>query len=156
MTNGGLSAKADETYSVTDFIGMRSTDENTYYNYSILDYEDGYEYLITSLLYDYQDELESAASTVKLTDEEFVKYKYKPWLLAYDVYGSSEAFFIIYLLNNILTDREFDFRKVKLIPSQTLSTILGRIYSANSTYMNNMASKLKDTEKVDTEGNTIW
>ena len=47
--------KADMTYNIDDFINMRSSDEVTYYNYSILEYIDGNEYLISNLLYDYED-----------------------------------------------------------------------------------------------------
>ena len=34
------SAKADKTYTIKDFIELRSSDEITYYNYSILLYGD--------------------------------------------------------------------------------------------------------------------
>ena len=45
---------ADKTYNVAQFISMRSTDSNTFYNYSVLNYLNGTEYAITNILYDYQ------------------------------------------------------------------------------------------------------
>ena len=92
------SQKADKTYTVQDFISMRDSDEITYYNYSVLEYLNGIEFFITNLLYDYEDELNELAVLVTLSDREKIKYRYKPYLLAYDLYGSEEAEFILYML----------------------------------------------------------
>ena len=61
---------ADKTYNVTDFISMRTSDEITYYNYSILQYISGNEYFLTNILYDYEDELNDICETVQLSDRE--------------------------------------------------------------------------------------
>jgi len=150
------SAKADETYDLSGFISAGATDETTYYNYSILSYLNGFEYAITNLLYDYADEFEDYSHHVRLSDLDFYKYRYKPSLLAFDVYGSVEAGFIVMMLNGIISDKEFDFKRVKLVKTSDLVEILGRIYSANQTYLNNMASDLKDDKKADATGNTVW
>lgn len=147
--------KAESTYTIQDFIDMRESDEITYYNYSILEYLNGYDMFVTNLLYDYEDELLDLATTVKLTPVEKLKYRYKPYLLAYDLYGSQEAKFIIMMLNGIIDPKEFDFDRVKVIYPNDLIDILSRISSVNELYMNNNRYKLaEDISKGTT--NVIW
>lgn len=148
-------AKADKTYTVQDFISLRTSDEITYYNYSILEYLNGFDMFVTSLLYDYDDELQEMAVTVNLTEKERIKYRYKPYLFAYDVYGSSEMEFLIMMLNGIIDPKEFDFNKIKAIPPNKLTETLGRIDSVNETYMNNNRARLQEDFK-NNEGNQIW
>ena len=62
--------KADKTISVQDFIALRTSDEITYYNYSILEYLNGFDMFVTNLLYDYDDELQDISVVVTLTDIE--------------------------------------------------------------------------------------
>ena len=148
--------KADETYTVDDFIHMRSSDEVTYYNYSILQYLNGIEYLVTNILYDYEDELLDASVTLTLDESQYLKYKYKPWLLAYDLYGAVECEFVLMTLNSIIDPKDFDFKRMKAILPNNLSNILGRIYSANSLLLNTNRSDMKIELKKDPNGNTIW
>lgn len=149
------SQKADKTYTVQDFISMRDSDEITYYNYSVLEYLNGIEFFITNLLYDYEDELNELAVLVTLSDREKIKYRYKPYLLAYDLYGSEEAEFILYMLNGIIDPKEFDFKKIKAIRPTDLYNVLGRIQSVNNDFMNNNRSKLQDEIK-NNPGCDIW
>ena len=149
------SMSADLAISVQDFIALRSSDEITYYNYSILEYLNGFDMFLTNLLYDYQDELDEIAVTVSLTPIEKAKNRYKPYLFAYDVYGSSEAKFIIMMLNNIIDPKEFDFDKVKVIRYGDLITVLNRMQAVNEDYLNTNRSKLKEDFK-NNPGNAIW
>ena len=149
------SMSADLAISVQDFIALRSSDEITYYNYSILEYLNGFAMFLTNLLYDYQDELDEIAVTVSLTPIEKAKYRYKPYLFAYDVYGSTEAKFIIMMLNNIIDPKEFDFDKVKVIRYGDLITVLNRMQAVNEDYLNTNRSKLKEDFK-NNPGNAIW
>ena len=72
----------------------------------------------------------------RMTDTEFSKYKYKPKLLAYDLYGSTESYFIIMALNNIIDVRDFTLKKLKLLQTETMSTLLSYIYEANTSLIN--------------------
>ena len=147
--------RADKTYSVRDFIDMRSSDDITYYNYSILEYLNGFDMFVTNLLYDYEDELIEKSVTIKLTDKDKIKYRYKPYLFAYDIYGSTESAFIIMMLNGIIDPKEFNFDRVKAIKKSDLNSILGRIESVNFEYINNNRSRLNDDFKKN-NGNELW
>ena len=151
----GDAVKADKTITIEDFIALRNSDEITYYNYSIVEYLNGYDMFVTNLLYDYEEELKSMAVTVELSDRERLKYRYKPNVLAYDLYGSVEAKFILMILNEVLDPKEFDFAKIKAVKPNALQLFLGRIEAVNSDYMTLNRSKLKADFKAN-EGNTIW
>ena len=130
MADIGFAGSADKTTTVQEFIAIRTADDVTYYNYSIVEYLNGFDMFITNLLYDYEDELQSVATYIKLNPREKAKYKYKPWLFAYDVYGSTEAQFIVMMLNGIIDPKEFDFDRVKVINPTTLNLffILPRLH----------------------------
>lgn len=147
--------KSDQTISVQDFIAMRTSDEITYYNFSIVEYLNGYDMFITNLLYDYDDEFKDLTIYVKLTDVEKLKYRYKPYLFAYDLYGSREMSFIIMMLNGIIDPKEFDFNKVKVIKYDQLGMIINRIAAVNEIFMNKNKAKLKKDFK-NNPGNDIW
>ena len=147
--------KSDQTITVQDFIAMRSSDEITYYNFSIVEYLNGYDMFITSLLYDYDEEFQDLVVYIKLTDVEKLKYRYKPYLFAYDLYGAREMSFIIMMLNGIIDPKEFDFDKVKVIRYEDLSTVLNRIAAVNELFINKNKAKLKKDFKGN-PGNDIW
>lgn len=152
---GTSSIAADKTISVQDFIALQSSDEITYAKYSITEYINGYEMFITNLLYDYEDEINAISLTIKFTDIEKAKYRFKPYLLAFDIYGATEAKFIIMMLNNIIDPKEFDFDKVKVVRKGDLIDILNRIQAVNEDYLSTNRSKLKDDLKKG-KGNNIW
>lgn len=155
MAQLSSSVSADKTVTIQDFIALRSSDEITYYNYSILEYLNGFDMFITNLLYDYEDELQDISVILELSDIERAKYRYKPYLLAYDIYGSTEAKFIIMMLNNIIDPKEFDFNKVRIVKYGDLKNILNRIQAVNEDYINSNRSKLK-SEFKEKDGNNIW
>ena len=147
--------KSDETITVQDFIAMRNSDEITYYNFSIVEYLNGYDMFITNVLYDYEEELRDLSVFIKLTDVERIRYKYKPYLFAYDLYGTREMAFIIMMLNGIIDPKEFDYNKIRVLRYNELTTIINRIGAINEDYINKNKSKLKKDFK-NNNGNNIW
>ena len=132
-----------------------SNDTTADKTYTIEEFLNGFELPVTSLLYDYEAEMASMAVRIKLSDLEFLKYRYKPFLFAYDVYGSTETEFIILMLNGIIDPKEFNFNVVKVIPKRNLISLLGRLHSVNDAYLNNIKTKKLDDIKNNT-GNVIW
>ena len=147
--------KSDQTITVQDFIAMKNSDEITYYNFSIVEYLNGYDMFITNILYDYEDELKDLCVYIKLSDVERLKYRYKPYLFAYDLYGSREMAFIIMMLNGIIDPKEFDYNKLKVIKYSSLATVINRIGAINENFMNKNKKKKKKDFK-NNEGNNIW
>jgi hypothetical protein len=146
---------ADTTFTIEEFIASKDSDEITNDKFTIAKYMSGIELPITNLLYDYEEELNSMAVKVKLTDLEMIKYKYKPSLFAYDVYGSVETEFLILMMNNIIDPKDFDFNPIRVVPKSKLVALLGRISSINETYLYNVNSRKREDIK-NSVGNVVW
>lgn len=115
--------KYGESKDIISFESLVKYDNNLY-NYNCID--------------DYIDILLSTSVNIKLTDKEVAKYKYKPKILSYDIYGDPEYFYIILIINNMTSVKDFDLenKKIKLIKSDTLSEILSTIKNKeNKDYM---------------------
>ena len=134
-----------DTYTLEEFIELRDSDTYTYYNLSILFRsldDEGIIYPLKNILFDYLDELKAPAKKVVLDDAQYLKYKYKPKLLSYELYGSTELYFILLLLNGTLNIKDFNKKKFyALIPSD-LAELLNAIVLAESDYINSNRRQL--------------
>lgn len=107
------SSSPDTTYTISQFISMKDNDNITYKNFSILQRsskEPNIMYSIENVIYDYMEEIKQYRKLVAVSDIDKIKYKYKPKLLAYDIYGSTETYFIIMALNGLHNIKDFDLR----------------------------------------------
>jgi hypothetical protein len=136
------------TYTLESFIEMKVADDMTYYNFSILEINGNIQHLDRNVVEDYIPELEDLSVEIKLTDDQFRKYKYAPDLLAYDLYGSVQLDFIILLVNDMVDPKEFDRKTIKLPYASTLSKFLNSVYSGEYNYIamnrseNNMQTRI--------------
>ena len=130
---------------------MGDTDDITYANFSILVKCIGensiVQYAQDNIIYDYLPELNERTVTLTMTDNEFIKYRYKPKLLAYDLYGSTEVYFVIMALNGICNIKDFNKKKLKLLYKSDLLELLNEIYSAESDYILYNRVHLNDTSE---------
>lgn len=149
------SSTSNTAMTIEDFINLQRTDEITYYNYSILEYLNGFDMFITNLLYDYEDELRDIAVRIELSDLERAQYRYKPNLLAYKLYGSPQMGFILMMLNNIIDPKEFDFDYIIALKKSDLLQILSRIKSVNLEFIRNNRAKL-NSDFAKNQGNAVW
>lgn len=126
------------TYTLSDFVAMKSQDELTYKNFAIINYKLKESFVEQSILDYYLSELKSLCLKItSFTVEEIAKYKYAPELLSFDIYGTTSLDFIILLCNGILDPKEFDFsRNYILLPkAATLSEFLSRVYNSESNWL---------------------
>ena len=136
------------TYTLDSFIEMKVADDMTYYNFSILEINGNIQHLDRNVIEDYIPELEDLSVKIKLTDDQFRKYKYAPDLLAYDLYGSVQLDFIILLVNDMVDPKEFDRKTIKLPYASTLSKFLNSVYNGEYNYIamnrseNNMQTRI--------------
>ena len=72
---------------------------------------------------------------VEMTDSEFNKYRFKPKLLAYDLYGSTELYFTILFLNGICSIKDFNRKNIRLIKKSDMILLLESIYNAEQNYL---------------------
>lgn len=126
----------DKTYTLDEFIDSGVDDLITYTNFSLLQSISGIQIPSENLIFDYMQEIKQASVTVILSESELQKYKYKPKLLAFDVYGTTECYFIIMALNNIIDVRDFTLKRLKMVEPSVLDQLMSYIYEANVNLIN--------------------
>lgn len=121
-----------KTSTLEEFIALSSKTLISYKNLSFVERIDNErEFSIWNVLSDYDQELKNICVDVELSDIDFRRYGYNPKVLAYDLYGSTELFFIILAANGICTAKEFNNRTVKLIKPEDLEEFIQMVYNAN-------------------------
>lgn len=126
------------TYTISQFIDLKNSDAITYKNYSILQKslkDSSIIYSIDNVIYDYMDEINPYKKLVGLSDMEVVKYRYKPKLFAYDIYGATETYFVIMAINGICNVKEFELldHTVWALAPNDMYTIMNLIGRAEKT-----------------------
>lgn len=121
------------TYNIDDFIAMKNTDKLTYYNFSVLEKLKNIEFLNFNVIEEYLDIL--PVEKITLEPEQMARYRYKPDLLAYDLYGSTQLDIVILLINDMVDPKDFDRTRIYLPYASALSEFLDRVYTANYTLL---------------------
>lgn len=140
-----------ETYTLSQFIALKDMDSMTYSKYSIFEQsltEPSMVYAIDNVIYTYMDELKEQRKLVKISENERIKYAYKPKLLAYDIYGSTETYFVILAVNGMCNLKEFDLSNrlfYALTPQDMVST-MNSIYNAERDYISKNRKNLSISE----------
>lgn len=134
--------KSEETYTIEQFIKANSNVTINYEKLSLIEKMNNIETVTYNLLNDYVDELDSLSVNVVLSDLDYLKYAFKPKLLAYDIYGSVELYFIILFLNNICDVKDFRNKKIKMLKKDDLNTVLSVIYNAEISTIKKNRNKL--------------
>lgn len=124
-------ALPQNTYTLEQFIKSGRSVALTYPSTSFMNQVSGGTWVgVWNVINDYMEELENACVTVKLTDQEHRKYRYRPKLLALDIYGNAELYFVILLLNHIIDMKEFDMQSIKMIDKNTMNSLMTQIFNS--------------------------
>ena len=70
------------------------------------------------------------------------KYIYRPKLLAYDIYENPELGFMILLINDMCSNKQFSKRKLLLPTKVNMKTICQQLYNSNRDALNRYNSAL--------------
>ena len=125
-------ASVEKTYTLEDFIDAGKISSVLSYTKMTLKIKDtdGTIYPIYNVMNDYSDELKTLSIKVALSDLDMSRYKYRPKLLAYEIYGATELFYLILLLNDMSSPKQFDKNTIRMIRPEDISDILSYIYGA--------------------------
>jgi len=119
------------THTVEEFIEQGSV--STSITYDKLLYKakssDGDIVSLYNVLSDYYDELMSISVLATMNEKHYQEFMYKPKLLSYWLYGTTELFFVLLLLNNISNAKQFDFKTLRIIKPEDLPQVLSYIYA---------------------------
>ena len=85
---------------------------------------------IYNLLDDYMECIDDYTIEVEIEDFNIDKYKFNPKRLSYDLYGTTNLYYILLYINNLNGIKEFnlDKKKIKIIRKETLEKVLSNIY----------------------------
>lgn len=121
----------NKTSTIEEFITFKDDNTFSYHNMSFRDKYDNISYPIKNIIDDYKTELMELVVEVTLNDEEYLKYRYKPRILANDIYDNPDLDFIILSINGICNMKEFDSKVINLIKLDELNDFLTAIFNAN-------------------------
>lgn len=133
--------------SIQQFISNKPTISTDYQNMSLVEERGNIQFPVVNLITDdYFDEFKKASVRVELTEDEILKYKYRPKLLSYDIYDNAELYYIILRLNDLYNVKDFNLGKkyLYLIPKAKLKEYLSDIY----TQENANAKTFNDNHKI--------
>ena len=135
-------SKPSETFTIDQFIACQSDYEASYYNFSFID-TINYDYMNETIHYaaynvisDYLDEIRDKCIQVKLSDAEMMKYIYRPKLLAYDIYKNQELAFLILIINDMYSIKQFTKNKLLLPRKNDMIEICKQLFNSNKQSIN--------------------
>ena len=137
--------KPQNTYTIDQFIQCQSDTNVCYNNLSFIDQRNSIKYNTYNVLSDYLDEIrENYCLKIKLDKDNMFKYKYRPKLLCYDIYGDGELAFIIMIINDICDVKEFTKDTLLMPTIENMQLITKRLYNANKNdiEVNNKKNKI--------------
>ncbi len=91
----------------------------------------------------YYELLLEDVTTVVLTEQEYLKYKYQPRLLAKDLYGNPDIYYLLLRLNYVYSVINFDFREIRVFKPSIISLLNEIIVMESEDYIDNEMSVLK-------------
>lgn len=130
------------THKLSEFISMgKQVNAISYTKLSFSELNGNIRYPIKNVLDDYKYELKALSLKCTLSDKEYQKYRYNPKRLSYDIYGSTEYYYIILFLNDICNIKDFDTKIVYMLKRDDLMNFLSTIFNAESKYIDKFNSK---------------
>lgn len=124
--------RPQNTYTLEQFIACQSNTDICYNNFSFIDERYGIKYNTYNVLSDYLEEIkEEYCVTITLSEDDMLKYKYRPKLLCYKIYGSEELAFIILILNDMCNVREFTKNKILMPTVAGMKELTKYIFNTN-------------------------
>lgn len=128
--------KPSESYTIEQFISLGRKVSLTYDRYSFKELlSNGTEISILNVVNDYMREIKENSLLVKFSENEYRKYRFKPKILSYDVYGTQDLYYVILLANGIIDEKEFDFTELLMPTTDTMNTYMSAIYNAEYKYI---------------------
>ncbi len=105
--------------TISDFIAAFDNEElisSAFFLKQVFEKRNGMKMVVNfnNLVIKYMPELKDIKIKVTLTNEEFAKYKYNPKLLSYDIYGTTELWFLILEANELHSITQFNSNTIYL------------------------------------------
>ena len=135
----------EKTYTLQEFIKSKPVDNINLDTFSIFDKVNGTYMAIYNVLDNYYYELKKLSKLALMNEDEYEKYCMAPRILAYDLYGRTELFFILLFINDIFDVKDFNKKKIRIIEPDLLSDVLSEIYKSEYNTLIRFNSKIDST-----------
>ena len=119
------------SFTIEEFISFKDDTTVSYNNLSFRERYDNISFPIKNIIDDYFDELMELTQEVTMNDTEYIKYRYKPRILANDLYENPDLDFLILAINGICNMKEFDSKTIRLIKTDDLTDFLTSVFNSN-------------------------
>lgn len=86
-----------------------------------------------NLVIKYMPELKEIKIKITLSNEEYAKYKYNPKYLSFDIYGTTELWFLILEANELHSARQFDSKTIYLFRTDIVEKMTRILNLENAT-----------------------
>lgn len=140
--------KTSETSTIYDLIVVGNTVDLTYYKTSLHEMVGNIQCVTKNIFHDYLHEIKNASVVIRLNNEEYIRYAYKPKVLSHDIYGSTDLSFLLMMLNDINNEKDFDFKTIRVLRPSDLG-LINKIYNAEKKYLVKYSLTVPDTESDD-------
>lgn len=98
---------------------------------------------MSSIFDKYYDTLLQHTVIAILSEEDYLKYRYKPKVLSKDIYGTRDLHFLLLRLNNITSVTQFDFREVKVFTNDIVRLLNEIVVLEYENYTDNEIDVIK-------------
>ena len=98
--------------------------------------------LTDSILLKYKNDLDELVETKTLTIQEQNRYFFNPWVLSYDLYGTTEFWFLLLDLNEMSSATEFTQETIKVYDG-SLMNIVNAILALEEEFINQNEEELE-------------
>ena len=125
-------------HSIKAFINTKPIISTDYSNMSFIEERERIQFSVGNIVTDdYFPELKAKCVKVYLDDKEIQKYKYRPKMLAYDVYDNAELYYIILRINDLYSVKDFNLSKkyVYLLSKKDLKAFLADLYTFDNDHI---------------------
>ena len=137
--------KPEKTYTLDQYIACQSDTVICYNNLSFIDEYSNFRFNTYNVLSDYVDDIrKDYCLKVVLDDEQMLKYKYRPKQLCYDIYGNGELAFIILIINDMYSIKDFTKNKIYMPTKVEMAEITKKIFNTNKQSISIYNEKNKD------------
>lgn len=98
---------------------------------------------IYNLYEKYYELLLEQTTIVVLSDEEYIRYRFQPKLLALDLYGNQDLYYLLLRVNNIYSIINFDFKELTVFKPNLVSLLNEIMVKESEEYTDNEFSIIK-------------
>lgn len=109
--------------SLDDLLRYGKTSSYSIDTLSLCELSDNVVYFDKFAYQKYEKILLGLSTNIELTDDQLRKYKYNPYALSYDLYGTTNLYHLILFLNNC-SEFEFRHKRIKLLAAKYVKSVL--------------------------------